>query len=162
VTCAAYPSVVSTEGMYLRDGIGRRLLSRPPRIAVAGLLSELLGPGAWHEVILTGGAARSRLWPQILADVIGFRVSVPEHTESAARGAAILAGRAAGVLPEDPPPPGPQPDDPGQAVPGRERATRPSLASQRAYDQLYARWRPAGPRCGGGPGFPSPRSISDI
>jgi sugar (pentulose or hexulose) kinase len=30
----------------------------------AGLLTELLGPGAWHEVILTGGAARSRLWPQ--------------------------------------------------------------------------------------------------
>jgi autoinducer 2 (AI-2) kinase len=111
----------------------------------AGLVSELLGPGAWQEVILTGGAARSRLWPQILADVLGYRVSVPEHTESAARGAAILAGRAAGVLPEDPPPPGKQPDDAGHAVPGLERATRPSLARQRDYDQLYARWREAGP-----------------
>ena len=109
----------------------------------AGLVSELLGPGAWQEVILTGGAARSRLWPQILADVLGYRVSVPEHTESAARGAAILAGRAAGVLPEDlpeDPPPGQQPDDAGHAVPGLERATCPSLARQRAYDQLYARW----------------------
>jgi autoinducer 2 (AI-2) kinase len=110
----------------------------------AGLVSELLGPGAWQEVILTGGAARSRLWPQILADVLGYRVSVPEHTESAARGAAILAGRAAGVLPEDPPPPGQQPDDAGHAVPGLERATRPSLARHRDYDQLYARWREAG------------------
>ena len=109
----------------------------------AGLVSELLGPGAWQEVILTGGAARSRLWPQILADVLGYRVSVPEHTESAARGAAILAGRAAGVLPEDlpeDPPPGRQPDDAGHAVPGLERATCPSPARQRAYDQLYARW----------------------
>ncbi len=39
----------------------------------------------------------------------------------------------------------PQPDDAGHAVPGLERAMRPSLAGQRAYDQLYARQRPAGP-----------------
>jgi autoinducer 2 (AI-2) kinase len=108
----------------------------------AGLVSELLGPGAWQEVILTGGAARSRLWPQVLADVLGYRVSVPGHTESAALGAAILAGRAARVLPDDLPP-GPQPDDAGHAVLGR--ATRPSLARQPAYDRLYARWRSAGP-----------------
>jgi autoinducer 2 (AI-2) kinase len=112
----------------------------------AGLVSELLGPGAWREVILTGGAARSRLWPQILADVLGYRVGVPRHTESAALGAAILAGRAARVLPGDlpeHPPAGPRPDDAGPAVP--DRAARPSLARQRAYDQLYARWRTAGP-----------------
>ena len=105
----------------------------------AGLVSELLGPGAWREVILTGGAARSRLWPQILADVLGCEVGVPEHTESAARGAAILAGRAAGALPDDPPP-GPQPDHAGHPVPGLERALRPSLVTHRAYDQLYERW----------------------
>ena len=134
----------------------------------AGLISELLGPRAGTEVILTGGAARSTLWPQILADVLGSRVGVPEHTESAARGAAILAGRAAGMLPGDPPPrpqpsprPGPQPgprpspqpgprpdrrpDGAGPAVPGLDRATRPSPASQQAYDQLYAQWQPAAP-----------------
>src|SRR5580704_977325 len=112
----------------------------------AGLVSELLGPGAWREVILTGGAARSRLWPQILADVLGYRVGVPGHTESAALGAAILAGRAARVLPGEllkDPPAGPRPDDAGPAVP--DRAARPSLARQRAYDQLYAGWRTAGP-----------------
>ena len=144
----------------------------------AGLISELLGPGAVQEVILTGGAACSRLWPQILADVLGGRVGVPEHTESAARGAAILAGRAAGMLPEDPQPspqpsappspwagphpgprpgphpdpqPRPQPDDAGPAVPGLDRATRPSPASQRAYDQLYAHWQPATPGSRGAP-----------
>jgi autoinducer 2 (AI-2) kinase len=112
----------------------------------AGLVSELLGPGAWQEVILTGGAARSRLWPQILADVLGYQVSVPGHTESAALGAALLAGRAARVLPGDlqqDRPAGPRPDDPGPAA--LDRAARPSRARQRAYDQLYAGWRPAGP-----------------
>ena len=108
----------------------------------AGLLSGLLGPGTGQEVILTGGAACSRLWPQILADVLGSRVSVPGHIESAALGAAILAGRAAGLLPEDPSP-GPQPDDAGPAVPGLDLVVRPGPASRQAYDQLYARWQPA-------------------
>ena len=108
----------------------------------AGLLSDLAGPGTGQDVVLTGGAACSRLWPQILADVLGCRVSVPEHTESAARGAAILAGRAAGLLPEDPRP-GRQPDDASPAVPGLDRVVRPGPASRRAYDQLYARWQPA-------------------
>jgi sugar (pentulose or hexulose) kinase len=34
---------------------------------------------------------------QILADVLGFRVSVPEHTESAARGAAAPRPRGRGA-----------------------------------------------------------------
>ena len=122
----------------------------------AGLISELLGPGAWQEIILTGGAACSRLWPQVLADVLGNRVGVPEHAESAARGAAILAGRAAGMLPQDPQSgpqlsrrSGPRPDDAGHAVPGLDQATRPSLARQRAYDHLYAQWQSASAGCRG-------------
>jgi sugar (pentulose or hexulose) kinase len=62
----------------------------------AGLISEMPGLGARRTVILTGGAARSTLWPQILADVLGSPVSVPDHVESAAVGAAVLAGRGAG------------------------------------------------------------------
>ena len=89
----------------------------------AGLISELLGPRAGNEVILTGGAARSTLWPQILADVLGSRVGVPEQTESAARGAAILAGRAAGCCRETP---AAQPTARSTAGPaaGRRRACR--------------------------------------
>jgi autoinducer-2 kinase len=103
----------------------------------AELVRELLGPGAGQQVILTGGVASSRLWPQILADVLGCRVSVTEHPESAALGAAILAGRAAGMLPEDA----------GRGVPraaaGLDRVVRPSPAGRRVYDRLYARWRAA-------------------
>jgi autoinducer-2 kinase len=108
----------------------------------AGLVSELLGPGAWQEVVLTGGAAYGRLWPQILADVLGYPVGTPEYTESAARGAAMLAGRAVGMLPEDPRPS-------LHPAPGLDRVTHPSPASQRAYDQLYKRWRSANPGCRG-------------
>jgi sugar (pentulose or hexulose) kinase len=58
----------------------------------AGLIGEMLGPGAWPTVILTGGAARSTLWPQILADVLGSPVRVPGHVESAGLGAASYRG----------------------------------------------------------------------
>jgi autoinducer-2 kinase len=106
-----------------------------------GLIRELLGPGAGQEVIPTGGAARSILWPQVLADVLGCPVRVPDHTETAALGAAILAGRGAGVLPDDPsaaiPPAGA-----GRAAP--ERAARPGPRQQRAYELLYARWQLSG------------------
>jgi len=103
----------------------------------AGLISEMLGLGVWPTVILTGGAARSTLWPQILADVLGGPVSVPDHVESAALGAAVLAGRGAGVLPgagaDDSPGAGRESLDPG-------RVAYPSPAGQRAYDLLYEQW----------------------
>ena len=104
----------------------------------AGLIGEMPGPGAWHTVVLTGGAARSTLWPQILADVLGRPVSVPDHVESAALGAAVLAGRGAGVLL-----PGAAADDPpgaGRESPGPGRVSYPSPAGQQAYDLLYKRW----------------------
>ena len=43
------------------------------------------------ELRVVGGGARSRLWNQIKADVSGLAVSVPEHTETTALGAALLA-----------------------------------------------------------------------
>jgi len=104
----------------------------------AGLVRQLLGPAAARQVLLSGGAARSRLWPQILADVLGCPVSVAEQTESAALGAAILAGRAAGVLPGDELPAAGQAA--GGAVAGPARAAQPSPGGQRVYDELYARW----------------------
>jgi autoinducer-2 kinase len=44
------------------------------------------------EVVFTGGAGRGRLWPQIMADVLGVPVHIPPVTESSALGAAICAG----------------------------------------------------------------------
>jgi autoinducer-2 kinase len=49
------------------------------------------------EAVLTGGAAKGALWPQILADTLGVPVHVPAVKESTALGAAIYAGVGAGV-----------------------------------------------------------------
>jgi sugar (pentulose or hexulose) kinase len=45
---------------------------------------------------LVGGAARSPFWTQMIADVTGIPVEVPEGTEFGAKGAALLAATAIG------------------------------------------------------------------
>ncbi|MFE1175763.1 FGGY-family carbohydrate kinase [Streptomyces sp. NPDC058773] len=47
---------------------------------------------------LTGGAARSGVWAQMFADALDRPVEVPHVEESAARGAALLAATAVGLL----------------------------------------------------------------
>jgi autoinducer-2 kinase len=93
----------------------------------AELLTQTLGTPP-RKVILTGGAARSKVWPQILADVLGLAIHVPDVTESAAAGAAALAGLAVGIQPENPPSEDPSP----LAV--------PTPTAQRNYEELYAQW----------------------
>jgi sugar (pentulose or hexulose) kinase len=46
---------------------------------------------------LTGGGAKSGLWPQMLADALGCPVDVDEGGETGAKGAMINAGVALGV-----------------------------------------------------------------
>lgn len=103
----------------------------------AGLLAGLLGV-RFAEAVLTGGAARSALWPRILADVLGLPVRVPGSTESAAAGAAALAARALGL-----PAAAGFGDAAGAAA---DWVAQPAPARQRAYDQLYAGWRRASPQ----------------
>ena len=97
----------------------------------AELLTELLGTPP-REVILTGGAARSTLWPQILADVLGLPIHVPGISESAAAGAAALAGLAIGARPGAATLAGPIPPTAPLAVPAPGQARR--------YDEPYAEW----------------------
>ncbi|HTI14571.1 MAG TPA: xylulokinase [Dictyobacter sp.] len=51
------------------------------------------------QVRATGGGAKSKLWRQIIADVLGVELVVTNATEGPAFGAALLAGVAAGVYP---------------------------------------------------------------
>jgi xylulokinase len=52
---------------------------------------------ATQEFVATGGGARSDVWLQIMADVLGVPFVRPELTECGALGAAMLAGLATGV-----------------------------------------------------------------
>lgn len=52
----------------------------------------------FDEAILSGGGSRSRLWPQIFADVLGVPVSVAASRETGALGAAIAAGTGVGLF----------------------------------------------------------------
>jgi xylulokinase len=51
--------------------------------------------------VACGGAARSPLWMQLLADITGMAVRVPVVVEAGVLGAAILGGVAAGILTRD-------------------------------------------------------------
>ncbi len=55
------------------------------------IIEELTG-GVVKEAVLTGGAAKGRLWPQIIANTLGIPIQVPAVEESTALGAAICAG----------------------------------------------------------------------
>lgn len=52
------------------------------------------------QVRVSGGGARSPLWRQILADVLGTELVTVNTTEGAAYGAAILAGVGAAIWPD--------------------------------------------------------------
>jgi len=54
------------------------------------------GLGSIEQVRISGGGARSTLWRQILADVLGVELVTVNTTEGAAFGAALLAGVGAG------------------------------------------------------------------
>ena len=54
----------------------------------------------FDNAVLSGGGARSEIWPQMFADVLGIPVSVAECTETGALGAAIAAGVGAGLFPD--------------------------------------------------------------
>ena len=50
-----------------------------------------------ERIMISGGGARSSLWCQILADILGHPLQVAGITEGAATGAALLAGTGTGL-----------------------------------------------------------------
>jgi xylulokinase len=61
------------------------------------MLIRQLG-GEINEIVITGGVAKSPLWLQIIADVTGCPISLPEETEGAPFGNAIVAGVGVGLF----------------------------------------------------------------
>jgi len=65
------------------------------RACLEGLRALDLNPG---EVLAMGGGARSELWLQIKANVLGVPVLRPRYTEAASLGAALLAARSVDLI----------------------------------------------------------------
>ena len=84
------------------------------------------------RLIMTGGAAKGRLWPQIIADALGVPVEIPAVKESTSLGAAICAGVGAGIY-----------DDAAQAgarLLEIERTYEPNPQAAERYAALYEQW----------------------
>jgi autoinducer 2 (AI-2) kinase len=84
------------------------------------------------EVVLTGGAAKGRLWPQILADVLAAPVRIPVVRESTALGAAVYAGVGAGLYESA--------VETAARMVRFERTYEPDAVASATYDDLYRRW----------------------
>jgi autoinducer 2 (AI-2) kinase len=96
-----------------------------------GIVEEVAGIDV-REAVLTGGAAKGTLWPQIVADALGVPISIPGVKESTALGAAVYAGVGARLY-----------DDAGAAAERLvrfERTFEPEPAASAAYRNLYEQW----------------------
>jgi sugar (pentulose or hexulose) kinase len=105
--------------------------------ACACLLKEYMDPIRTHGVSITtvrslGGAARSDLWLQIKADLLGIAVERPTCVDAASLGAAMLAaagiGRFAGIR------------EASEAWYRRERAFEPDPRNSASYREVYERY----------------------
>jgi len=96
------------------------------------IIGELTGL-RFGELVFTGGAAKGRLWPQIMADVLAVPVHVPVVTESSGLGAALCAGFGAGIyasLGELP-----------ASLRARSATFEPDPVAAAGYDERYPAWR---------------------
>jgi autoinducer 2 (AI-2) kinase len=96
-----------------------------------GVVEEIAGLDV-GDAVLTGGAAKGELWPQIVADVLGVPVRIPLVKESTALGAAVYAGVGAGIY-----------DDAARAADRLlrfERTHEPDAVAAAAYAELYEQW----------------------
>lgn len=91
------------------------------------------GLGAIEQVRVSGGGAKSRLWRQILADVLNVELVTVNTTEGAAYGAALLAGVGAGVWPDV--------DAACAQTIKTENAVAPNPEAVSRYETLYPHYR---------------------
>jgi xylulokinase len=92
-------------------------------------LMKRVGLGKTLQVRVSGGGARSPIWRQILADVLGVELVTVNTTEGAAFGAALLAGVGVGVWADV--------DAACATAIQVTGSTTPRAAAARQYDEVY-------------------------
>jgi xylulokinase len=95
-------------------------------------LIQASGLGAIEQVRVSGGGAKSPLWRQIMADVLGAELVTVNTTEGAAFGAALLAGVGAGLFTSVP--------EASQAMISITGRTTPNAEATAAYAPYYERY----------------------
>ena len=84
------------------------------------------------DLIMVGGAARSQIWPQIVASACAIRLQVPPVTQAAGWGAAVIAGVGCGAFASLEGAPQPQ---------GELRRYSPLPEQQAAYESAYHKYQ---------------------
>jgi len=124
------------EGLSLRHGRGGlvRAVLEGVAYGLRDSLELLRGLGVDAQVgRASGGGARSRLWLEIVASVLGVPLELTEVEEGSAYGAALLAGVSNGVFAS-------AEEAVAACVRIRDRV-EPNEAWSRVYDEGYARYR---------------------
>ena len=86
-----------------------------------------------QKIVFAGGAAKSKLWPAVLADVTGLPVEVPVVKEATALGAAILAGTGVGLYPGV--------KEAARKLVKIEKTFLPNRENREVYDKAYQDWQ---------------------
>ncbi len=122
-------------GLSLSHGPGHvfRALYEATAFGTRQILDDLAAHGLdIHRIILGGGGAKSPLWLQIHADVLGRPITLPRETESCALGSAMTAAVAAGLYPDL--------DTAAKAMVAVDRVIEPVPARSEIYDDIYERY----------------------
>ena len=82
---------------------------------------------------LAGGASKSALWCQMVADIANLPVRIPEVADLACVGAAILAGAGCGIYPNV--------EEGYKRLAVRERVIHPDPVSAAKYAELFAAYK---------------------
>lgn len=91
------------------------------------------GGGMPVSVTFAGGAAKSRLWAQIVCDVLGMPVRIPVVKEATALGAAMLAAMGIGMYGSI--------KEAAAAMVKMERTLQPNTEYHKKYMTMYKSWR---------------------
>ena len=86
-----------------------------------------------HALRATGGGARSEVWMQMKADILGIPVTALISEEAGAAGSAMLVGLACGVFPDL--------ESAAKRLVRPVKTFFPREEFRAAYDEIYGRYR---------------------
>ncbi|MFO0843365.1 MAG: FGGY-family carbohydrate kinase [Gemmataceae bacterium] len=131
-------------GLSLSHGPGHlyRSIYEATACGTRHILEDLAGHGFQVKRLFAGGGgARSRLWMQIHADVLGLPIHLPADAEACALGSALIAAVHAGRFSSL--------EEATRCMVRMADVVEPVAGNHSAYDELFGRYRATYPRTAG-------------